>query len=131
MSDFKSPKGHPFEAAYRGVASIALGGVALLLILPGMQVRDWFRSESYGYGPYGGARVEFPLLVMGALLANAAVVAMSAFGIAEGIHGWKVARRTGEPRVLSHVGIAFGVLAFITWVLFACGWLTRGQRLVG
>jgi hypothetical protein len=128
MSDSDTPKRHQFEAAYRGIASIALGGVALLLVLPGIQVRDWFRSEDYG--PYGRARVDFTVLLLGTMLANAVIVAMSAFGIAEGIHSWKVSRRTGEPRVLSHVGVIFSVLAFVTWLLVGCGLISWGQRLL-
>jgi len=128
MSDSDSPKRHPFEAAYRGIASIALGGVALLLVLPAVQVRHWFRSDVYG--PYGTAQMELTELLLGTILANAAIVAMAAFGIAEGIHGWKVSRRTGEPRVLSHVGVAFSVLAIVTWLLIGCGLISWGQRLL-
>ena len=129
MSDSDGPKRHPFEAAYRGIASIALGGVALLLALPGMQVRDWYRSE--GYGPYGTARTDVTVLLLGSMLAIAAIIFMAAFGIAEGIHGWKVSRRTGEPRVLSHVGVAFNILAFVTWLLIGCGLISWGQHLLG
>jgi hypothetical protein len=130
MTESTSPNRHPFEAAYRGAASIALGGLALLMLWPAIQVRGWVASRGYG-SPYGSrGNEELPLVVMVTLFANAAIVAMAVFGIVEGFRGWTVSRKTGEPRVLCHVGVAFGVLAAISWLLIGCGFIWWGERLL-
>jgi hypothetical protein len=124
MSDPITPNRHPFEAAYRGIASIALGVVPLIMTLPTLQFIRWLQSESQ-YLP--GATTGWVMLVLGSLLGAAVLFAFTVFGIIQGLSGRVAARRTGEPRAVCNAGLAIGVLGAISWLLFGSAIILQGQ----
>jgi hypothetical protein len=117
MADSDAPKQYPFEAAYRGLASIILGGLPLVMVLPALNLSWYWVKEQPPYAfARQGAVTERVIIVILALAIVAVVVAVAGCGILQGHRGRAAARHTGEPRVLCNTGIWFGWLAVFAWI---------------
>ncbi|HKB02978.1 MAG TPA: hypothetical protein VKD90_12210 [Gemmataceae bacterium] len=118
------PKQHPFEAAYRGVGSIALGSVPLLMVFPAVQLGYWLRTIR----PYPPTASNWVFAVVSVLVLITIFIVLSGFGIIQGLRGRAAAYRTGEPRVLCNVGIVFALLALVGWTMIGYGWCWELER---
>lgn len=112
---------HPFEAAYRGVASIALGAVSFIFLSLVLWLGSSQNLSSARY--YRLSQAEEIGLNSVTLSLIAVVIVFPIWGVALGIQSWILARRLGEPQALSHVGLTFCALALIGWAKVAHIWL--------
>src|SRR4051794_20176002 len=95
------------EAAYYGLAVIAVAGICLLMAVPALHLASWLQVTDYkGWGEsdkklagYGG--------YLGALL----VEILCLTGVVNGARGQTAAARTGEPRVLCDTGMYLSLFA--------------------
>ena len=116
---------HP-EAAYHGLASIALASVLLLLAFPALQLAFWMQAMNYprwgaddkrmaAYGGYAGVVV-------------VELLCLAALSIA--VRGRSAASRTGEPQILCTVGVVLSLFAAGLWVVCGVAWHSQAWRFV-
>jgi hypothetical protein len=116
---------HP-EAAYYGLASIALAGILLMMALPALQLALWLQATGYA----GMGAGEKRLAAYGGYVGAGAVLILGVVGTVVGVRGLGVAARTGEPRVLCGVGIALSLFAAALWVMCGVAWHFQAWRFI-
>lgn len=116
---------HP-EAAYHGLASIAVAGVFLLMALPAFQLAFLLQVAEYPGWDSNAKR----LAAYGGYIGAAVVVILCLSGAGVGARGLGAAARTGEPRILCSVGIALCLFAAVLWFMCGFAWHTQAARFI-
>lgn len=120
-----TPPRHP-EAAYHGLASLALAGVMLLLAVPSLQLAYWLQLSDYR----GFSDSDKRLAAYGGYLGAFLAVVLCLTAVVTGRRGCLAAERTGVPNVLCDLGIYLGLFAVLVWVGCAVAWHSQAWRFI-
>jgi hypothetical protein len=116
----------PHESAHHGIAAIALGGVLLLMAFPAFQMAFWLEMSGYR----GWSRSDKEMAAYGGYVGAGVVEVLAVTGIVIGLRGVTAAGRTGEPRVLSLVGILMNLFAAAIWVMVVVAWHSQAAGFI-
>ena len=124
--DTPAPRPHPHEAAYYGLAAIAVAGVTLLMAVPALQLAFVLQLADYK----GFAESDGRLAAYGGYLGVLVVEGLCLTGVVTGGRGLRAADRTGEPRILCDVGIYLSLFAAAVWVGCGIAWHSQACRFI-
>src|SRR5262245_29005555 len=111
--DSNTSKQHPQEAAYYGLATIAMSGIFLLMALPAFQTMFWLEMQGYK----GWSESDKKLAAYGGYIGAGVIVLLSLMGVVIGLRGTLASFRNGEPRILCSVGIILSLMSAAIWFL--------------
>jgi hypothetical protein len=117
------PKHHPHEAAYCGLAAIALAAVPLLMAGPALQLAFWLEATGYK----GFPKSDLKLMAWGGYLTVFFLIILSLAAVRYAARGVGAARRTGEPQALCDAGIYLGLVSALVWVGVGIAWHSQAR----
>lgn len=124
--DPNSTKVHPYQAAYYGLAAIAMAGIFLIMALPAFQMSFWLEVNGYK----GWSETDKKLAAYGGYIGAGAIVLLSLIGAGIGMLGGVSAMRTGESKILSGVGTILSLMSAAIWFLCGVAWHSTAYRFI-
>jgi hypothetical protein len=114
------------EAAYYGLAAIAVAGICLLMAVPALHLASWLQTTGYPGWPESDKKLAGYGGYLGVLL----IEILCLMGVVNGARGQTVAAQTGEPRVLCTTGLVLCLFAAAVWVGCGLAWHSQAWRFV-
>jgi hypothetical protein len=107
------------RAAEWGLASLALGGVLVLMGPPTLYLQHILNGTGFA----GMTRTDFQLAAVGGVMAGLVLVAFAVAGVVFGLWAVGAARRAGVPPARGLVGVMLSGLAVFIWVSAGAAWV--------
>jgi len=117
---------YPYEAAYHGLAAIALAGIVLLVAVPALQLAYWLEVSQYK----GFSDEDKKLAAWGGYLGAFFAIVLCLTSVVTAARGIGAAERTGEPNILCDAGIYLGLFATAVWIGCGVAWHSQAWRFI-